>query len=610
MSNKKQNDPSRREAETQQTRKADRNDTPAGQSAEQETQRPAATIEAFLPTDYFSSDIAAQAAKRRRRLALFATIVVLVAAITTAGLVYYRRLRQNPSDFFANAPNTPAPTPTAASNNAAPAPNVTSTPTPDPFSVLEQPSELVLPQNVVNVMLIGADYAEERESWHGKDGLTAAHADVMIVLAINFDENRADLISLPRDTYTLVPGVSGIYKLNASLDCGGGLLAENGAGFLKVCETASYLLGGIPVNYYYAVTMPAVKQLVDAIGGVDFNLDISFTMQGRTYYEGRQHMNGQAVLDYLRVRKEASGLKPSERGDAQRVKRQKKMLIAIFNQLKEKDMMVKVPDILSAFDGQLFTNCTTSQTAALALYGYNMPSENIGMHSMVGHMRSMYSWNFNFINQSKRVDLIREIYGVDVPKIYEISENYAAKVHQNKIANQYINTCGPLTKYVAALIAADDLLPEFTASPTPSPETTPEASVSPAPETPVPTASATPSPVTPPPDAGGEGVPGGAAGMRFDLADTAAALSTHRSSVLTEETRKYSPTQRNIYQKYLEALDTCRDLRGGDTDKLASACTKLRSAAERCASTFGYSGKLNWTIPPLANTNEIYVDFR
>ena len=108
------------------------------------------------------------------------------------------------------------------------------------------------------------------------------------------------------------------------------------------------------------------------------------------------------------------------------------MLIAIFNQLKKKDMMLKVPDILSAFDGQLFTNCTTSQTAALALYGYNMPSENIGMHSMVGHMRSMYSWNFNFINQSKRVDLIREIYGVDVPKIYEISENYAAKVHQNK----------------------------------------------------------------------------------------------------------------------------------------------------------------------------------
>ena len=176
MSNKKQNDPSRREAETQQTRKADGNDTPAGQSAEQETQRPAATIEAFLPTDYFSSDIAAQAAKRRRRLALFAAIVVLVAAIATAGLVYYRRLRQNPSDFFANAPNTPAPTPAAASNNAAPAPNVTSTPTPDPFSVLEQPSELVLPQNVVNVMLIGADYAEERESWHGKDGLTAAHA--------------------------------------------------------------------------------------------------------------------------------------------------------------------------------------------------------------------------------------------------------------------------------------------------------------------------------------------------------------------------------------------------------------------------------------------------
>ena len=41
-------------------------------------------------------------------------------------------------------------------------------------------------------------------------------------------------------------------------------------------------LGGIPVDHYYAVTMPAVKELVDAIGGVDYRLDVSFTMQGRT----------------------------------------------------------------------------------------------------------------------------------------------------------------------------------------------------------------------------------------------------------------------------------------------------------------------------------------
>ena len=41
--------------------------------------------------------------------------------------------------------------------------------------------------------------------------------------------------------------------------------------------------------------MPAVKQLVDVVGGVDYDLEMSFKMAGRSYKKGQQHMDGQAV---------------------------------------------------------------------------------------------------------------------------------------------------------------------------------------------------------------------------------------------------------------------------------------------------------------------------
>ncbi|MDO4493950.1 MAG: LCP family protein [Clostridia bacterium] len=321
--------------------------------------------------------------------------------------------------------------------------------------------------DILNVLLIGVDYAEERltDEWLEKGGSSAEHADVMIVLAINFTKQRVDMISLPRDTYAHIPGVQGIYKLNASLDCGGGLFKKgedgkwlkdssgnyipNEKGFEKVMESCEWMLGGnIPIKHYYAVTMPAVKQLVDAIGGVDYDLDVTFSMQGRDYKPGKQHMNGQAVLDYLRVRKSGSGLKSDETGDGARVNRQKDMLVAILNQLRSSGMLTKIPEILRSFKGQLFTNCTFEQTTALALYAMDMPAKNIRMWSMDGIWSSKKSakLNFCFTDQKKRVEIIKEVYGVDVPEYRDCTMSYAYWFWWDLQATRYLETCSGLKK--------------------------------------------------------------------------------------------------------------------------------------------------------------------
>ena len=348
-------------------------------------------------------------------------------------------------------PFTPAPTPTEAP---------TPSPTLDPYSELEQVADTGMMNGIVNIMFIGVDYEAARidKNWAGKGG-NSFHSDVMIVCAVNFNENRVDLISLPRDTYANIPNVKGVYKLNAALNCGTdgtnyGLFCENGEGFEKVCEAAEWMLGGIDVDYYYAVTMESVKQIVDIVGGVWYNLEGDFDNGGRYYKAGFQFMDGQACLDYMRVRKGGHGQLST--GDSNRVIRQKNMMVAIFKKMKEENMVLKVPEILAAFDGALFTNCTPAQTAALALFGYKLNPEDIGAHSMVGDSATLFHWNFVFTKQSERVKLIKEIYGVDVKTSPKYSLAYGRYTWCKMLQDQYMDICDPLKSAVQKLIDKDD----------------------------------------------------------------------------------------------------------------------------------------------------------
>ena len=333
------------------------------------------------------------------------------------------------------------------------------TQTPGPYEELAKVADTGMMNGIVNIMFIGVDYESARiNNWSGKGG-NSFHSDVMIVCAVNFNENRVDLISLPRDTYASIPGVEGVYKLNAALNCGTdgtnyGLFCENGEGFEKVCEAAEWMLGGINVDYYYAVTMESVKQIVDIVGGVWYNLEGNFDNGGRYYKAGFQHMDGQACLDYMRVRKSGHGQLPT--GDSNRVKRQKNMMVAIFKKMKEENLVLKVPEILASFDGVLFTNCTPEQTAALALFGYKLDPDNIGAHSMGGDSATLFHWNFVFTKQSERVALIKQIYGVDVKTNPKYSLAYGRYTWCKMLRPQYMDICDPLKTYVQKLIDEDD----------------------------------------------------------------------------------------------------------------------------------------------------------
>ena len=417
--------------------------------------------------------------KKVRRVLLIVICSVLGLALLGGGAaaLYVRHLQRNAASLFDSTATTPTPAPTAVPAASA---EPTPTPTPDPYAELLASADTSMMKDVVNVLLMGVDYAEERDDWEGKH---AFHADVMIVVAINFEENCVDLISLPRDTYAKIPGVEGKYKLNASIDCGGGWPTEGG--FEKVCEAAEWMLGGIPVDYYYAVSMPVVKELVDIIGGVEYNVEMDFSMQGREYHAGRQFMDGQAVLDYCRVRQDIA-----QEGDEYRVNRQKEIMLELFRAAKRRQIIAKIPQIIDTFQGDLYTNCTYEQTAALALFAYGLDPANVRMHSMGGNYYDIYNWLFCITDQYNRIEIIRDVYGIEVPYEEEYSERYCLREWGEMRAEHYIEASRTEYQQIAAIFDAD-VLPE----PEPVPEVTgdPEATEDPN-ATPVPTPAPTPVP--------------------------------------------------------------------------------------------------------------------
>ncbi|MDD3243206.1 MAG: LCP family protein [Eubacteriales bacterium] len=337
--------------------------------------------------------------------------LVVIAAVVVG--LWLNNIFNRPETLFGvsaqAATATPAPTPT---------PRKTLGPDADAqedaghsLAEMEGMADTSTMKNIVNVLLIGVDYADERDTWQ-KD----FNSDVMMILAMNFDENKVDMISVPRDTHAKIANTEGIYKLNSALTLGGGI---TDAGFMNVCDSVEWELGGVPVDYYIAVTMPVVKELTNAIGGIDFYVDVPITIQGRSMEVGYQHLDGQQVLDYCRARKNME-----ESGDLNRVNRQKKMLLAVFEKLQRSTQIFDVPELLLSMQGKVYTNLNLNQLAAMAVFGKKLDSANITMRTMGGTFCDMYNWVFVITNQQRRVDMIKEIYGVEVQQRVDYSYDY------------------------------------------------------------------------------------------------------------------------------------------------------------------------------------------
>lgn len=367
---------------------------------------------------------------KKRRLILWIILGILALALIGGG-IYVWHILQRPDVFFdttvrIDTIRTSEPTPafdieaylptTEPGTTPIPASDVQQTPVPT-----EQPQNDAPLTGIVNIALFGIDAFENGKSSSG----SMPHTDASLVLAINFNTKEISLISIARDCMTTAPGYTGFYKFNGIFNVGGGM-TDPKAGFALSCRAAEEWLGGVSIPYYYGVDFQALIDLVDMIGGIDFDVDILIkTMEGHVIRPGKRHLDGQGVMAYMRMRRSADGL------DSSRTARQRKMLIAIFRKLKQEGKLSMVPDLLKTMGDNVYTNTNLSQTIALVNFAKEIDPDSIKAYSIQGSIRMKYDWAYCFIDQKNRIDMLKEVYGIDAEPMGINSTVYEDFLHES-----------------------------------------------------------------------------------------------------------------------------------------------------------------------------------
>ncbi|MRH41956.1 transcriptional regulator LytR [Aquibacillus halophilus] len=180
-----------------------------------------------------------------------------------------------------------------------------------------------------NVLLLGVD---ERTN-------DAGRSDTMVFLSLNPNTDSMLMMSIPRDTYTNIPG-RGDDKINHAYAFGGADLA---------LTTVEEMLD-VPIHYYSKVNMEGFVQGVNAIGGVTVNNSLAFTEGGTNFPEGEIHLTGEEALSFTRMRKQ------DPRGDFGRNDRQRQVIQAAISEAASFSSFTKVGDIFDILGENVRTN--------------------------------------------------------------------------------------------------------------------------------------------------------------------------------------------------------------------------------------------------------------
>ncbi|MDF2908878.1 MAG: cell envelope-related transcriptional attenuator [Herbinix sp.] len=180
-------------------------------------------------------------------------------------------------------------------------------------------------KTVSNILLIGV------ETFEG-----AQNTDTMIIASLDSKNNVIKLTSLMRDLYVQLPGYKN-NKLNAAYANGG----------IKLLYDTIEVNFGLTMDGYVLVDFNDFEQIIDYFGGIDLELTSKEAEYLRTtnyisepanrdVVAGVQHMNGNQVLGYCRIRKVSTKTESSDFG---RTQRQRIVLEKIFEKLRKKNVI-------------------------------------------------------------------------------------------------------------------------------------------------------------------------------------------------------------------------------------------------------------------------------
>lgn len=223
----------------------------------------------------------------------------------------------------------------------------------------------------VNLLLVGNSFDDA-----GHDG--AALTDSIIVASMELSTRHVALISIPRDLWVEYGGdqmkINAVFPVAASGSAGASGLGDSTAGLAALSGVVTRVTG-LRIDHHVLVGYTALKEVVDAVGGIDVVIDspdprgiYDPASNGLRLANGPQHLDGRTALGLARARnhvQEGEG-EPYGIPDAGfgRERNQRMVLSALMDKVRHSPALANPATMVAIFDSvsvNVRSNLTVSQ---------------------------------------------------------------------------------------------------------------------------------------------------------------------------------------------------------------------------------------------------------
>ncbi len=201
-----------------------------------------------------------------------------------------------------------------------------------------------------------------------------SRSDSIMVARVNPKTADVSIVSLPRDSYVLSTCTGANDKLTHS--------SLNGINCL--IDDVENLLD-IDIDYYLTVNFFAVIKAIDAVGGIDINIESAFCGQDEydnpnayCFNEGMQHLSGAEALSYARERHSFSG------GDYARAEHQRQVVTAFIKSLISSGPLA-INELLEVLSESARTNMSAKQITSLIKLLQKTDDINVESYTVEGY---------------------------------------------------------------------------------------------------------------------------------------------------------------------------------------------------------------------------------
>lgn len=225
--------------------------------------------------------------------------------------------------------------------------------------------------------------------------------DVIIVGRFDTVNHTINMVSIPRDTMTN----RGDFKINTAY---AGNLASGGNGIDGLKREIQKLIG-FEIDSYAIVDVEAVEKLIDAIGGVYFDVpmdmhysDVSQNLEIHIN-KGYQKLSGSDAVKVLRFRKGYAN------GDLGRINVQHDFIKALAEQVLDIGNIPNLGAAIDIYQEHVQSNLTPGMLLFYAKHFLEMDTDNIQFVNMPQHMGGLVNnQSFLFISVGRWVEVINE----------------------------------------------------------------------------------------------------------------------------------------------------------------------------------------------------------